>query len=96
MSNVNQPGLFAFHVGNTGPGNIIQPDKDYEDSLALKGTESCVNTHYPCLPTANCLEYSTGICCECQKHYYGNGRSCLQSGESVDTLLLMNEPSIWH
>ena len=81
MSNVNQKGMFAFHCGNTGTGNIIQPDKDYESSLSLKGLETCANTNFPCLSSAKCLEYNTGICCECQNGFYGNGRSCLVSSK---------------
>lgn len=79
MSNVNRRGVFAFHCGNTGSGGIILPDKDYEDTLTLKGPETCSNTVFPCLPSANCIGYSTGICCECQRGFYGNGRSCLVS-----------------
>lgn len=84
MSNVNRKGLFAFHIGNTGSGNIILPDRDYERSLKNIGSlETCTSTDFPCLPSANCIGFSTGICCECQRGYFGNGRSCLVQDEAL-------------
>ena len=83
MSNVKQNGVFAFHCGNTGNGNIIEPDQDYQESLQTRGTETCANTNNPCLTTATCQDYQTGICCKCEHGFYGNGRSCLKSDEAI-------------
>nr|XP_027194219.1 nidogen-2-like [Dermatophagoides pteronyssinus] len=83
MSNINRRGIFAYHIGNTGYGNIIQPDHDYENSLELNELETCTNTRFPCIPSAECIEFSTGICCRCRSGYYGNGRSCLPENKNI-------------
>lgn len=81
MSNINEPGMFAFRIGQTANGeNIGLPDMDNGHSLEVEGVETCSNTKFPCLPSANCQEFYTGICCECQQGFFGNGRTCIPNG----------------
>lgn len=83
MSNVKRHGLFAFHIGDTGPSNNVGlPDKDNEDSLEDKTNESCDTTWSPCIPSATCQQHETGVCCKCKPGLYGNGKDCMQPGKS--------------
>ncbi len=82
MSNVHRPGIWIFHVGNTGPGgNLIDPDIDGDKSLARTEPQQCSNAQYPCPPTATCNDYQAGFCCVCSSQYFGNGRNCLAISE---------------
>ena len=84
MSNLRQPGMFAFRIGPTGSGNVILPDQNYQESLELNEVETCSNTKFPCVPSADCEAFSSGICCQCKSNYFGNGRSCLLNGKKRD------------
>lgn len=77
MSNINRPGVFAYKIGNLQGANILEPDRDYHNPLNQNELETCSNTKFPCVPSANCVEYSNGICCECMPGFVGNGRSCI-------------------
>ena len=81
MSNVNRPGIWVFHIGNTGPTNIKLPDINGEESLVRTGIETCANTQLPCPPSASCIDYSNGFCCSCIEGYIGNGRNCLSKSK---------------
>lgn len=98
MTNVNRPGMFMFQLG--GP-TIGLPDLNVYPA----SPETCSNTEFPCLQSANCLQYSTGICCECQTDFFGNGRTCLKrengihiNGRISGTIndIRLEEPSLYN
>ncbi|UYV80529.1 NID1 [Cordylochernes scorpioides] len=71
MTNVGEPGLWAFHVSpSTG---VREPDLDSEEPPGA----TCSNTLRPCPPTAICRDHAGGFCCVCPPGSYGNGWSCL-------------------
>ncbi|XP_064599623.1 nidogen-1-like isoform X3 [Liolophura sinensis] len=83
LSNINVPGVWMFQIGSVKEGNVLPADintgevfifeLDGDDATCLEGARTC---H----PSARCVDFSPGFCCECVQPFYGNGRSCLEPG----------------
>ena len=56
-----------------------KPDKGDEEDGDVQKT---CHTHGPmvCSINANCVDYATGMCCQCGAGYFGNGKHCITTG----------------
>ncbi|ESO97555.1 hypothetical protein LOTGIDRAFT_208735 [Lottia gigantea] len=81
-TNVNVPGSWMFHIGNTGGSNIASADLNTGEVVIFEvdQEQSCLEGARQCHINAKCVDFDSGFCCECQKPYYGNGRQCLEPG----------------
>ncbi|KAK3092564.1 hypothetical protein FSP39_004468 [Pinctada imbricata] len=81
-SNVNIAGVWMYHIGQTS--TILEPDLNTGDVVIFNPDEddnTCLQGAKQCHINAQCIDYSTGYCCQCLPPSYGNGLNCLQKDE---------------
>ncbi|CAL1530382.1 unnamed protein product [Lymnaea stagnalis] len=82
-SNVNFPGVWMYHIGNTRNGNVRPADLNTGE-VTLFDVETpqdgCVQSAYTCHQNAQCIDNDVGSCCACVPPFYGNGLACLEPG----------------
>ncbi|KAK6191563.1 hypothetical protein SNE40_003218 [Patella caerulea] len=82
-TNVNIPGAWMFHIGNTGGSNIASADLNTGEVVFFNVDSeegSCLEGARRCHINAKCVDFDSGFCCECLPPYYGNGLQCLEPG----------------
>ncbi|WAR19053.1 NDG-like protein [Mya arenaria] len=81
-SNVNVPGVWMFHVGNTKGSNVGGPDLNTGDVVIYQpelDQGTCAGGgSQECHEDAMCDDHETGYCCHCVPPSYGNGQHCIQ------------------
>lgn len=80
-SNTQEPGKYAFRVGNIPPdSNIAVPDQYNQTDIDLEEESKTCAQSGPsiCHMQARCVDYEAGICCQCNEGFYGNGKSCVK------------------
>lgn len=86
-SNVKVPGQWMFNIGRLNGGDIQKPTFNTEDDTGVVifeptlGGETCTEGAKQCHLNAQCVDYTGGYCCKCLDNYYGNGITCLETGE---------------
>ncbi|XP_053375002.1 nidogen-1-like [Mercenaria mercenaria] len=79
-SNVNIPGVWMYHIGNTKGSNVQPPDLNTGDVMIFEpelDKPTCQDGARQCHSDAICVDYANGFCCSCVAPAFGNGKHCI-------------------
>lgn len=85
-SNVNVPGVWMYHIGNTKGSNVQSPDINTGDVIIFEPEVDKLTCQgggaRQCHTDAICVDYASGFCCSCIPPSFGNGKHCVNPDQA--------------